>query len=268
MYLNNFEVVLIIMSKYVHIIPYGLEKDRSIYLLKKFPPFRVYFLIFKNDTEYDAKFSEKSRMIMKDVDSMITLAEKKYITVSYDNFEDLFLRAFTIMAKEKENENEVIAHEFVGPRMANFACWLAASLTGSKAYYIRAAEYLPKEGGTFSSGVLKEIELLQIPVMIPSRSEINLLEYLLDHKGSAKGSLRNFVMVIGLENLGNMKSLNSGIVKMSYCIKELKRNHYIEIKGISRKQKKIELTKLGTLIAKTYKILKDEKFSSKYFSTD
>ena len=252
----------------IHIIASGLEKDRTIYLLQKFPPFRVYFLIYKNDTESDARFSEKSSMVRKEVESLITLAEKKYVTVSYDDFEDLFLRVFTIMAKEKEAENEVIVHEFVGSRMANFACWLAASLTGSKAYYIRAAEYLPKGEVLISKGVLKEIELLQIPVLIPSRSGINLLEYLLDHKGSVRGSLRNFVKMIGLENLGNMKSLNSGIVKMSYCIRELNRNHYITITNISRKQQKIKLTRLGEVIAKTYKILKDEKFSSKYFSVD
>ncbi len=256
------------MSNYIHIIPFGLDKDRVIYLLQQFPPSKVYFLNYKNETESDKNYYKKSNTIMKNVVSLITLAEKKYVKVSYEDFEDLFLRVFAIMAKEKEEGNEVISHAFTGPRMACYALWLASSLTGSKAYYIRAAEYLPNDPTLFSTGVLKEIELLQIPVLVPSRTEILFLEYLLDHKESITGSLRKFVNAIGLTKLGDMKSLNSGIVKMSYCIRELKRNNYIKVKDVSRKQQKIELTRLGTLIAKTYKILKDEKFSSTYFPSN
>jgi predicted transcriptional regulator len=69
-----------------------------------------------------------------------------------------------------------------------------------------------------------------------------------------------------MEKSNDIKSLNSNIVKMSYCIRELKRNHYIIVKSIGRKEQNIELTRLGTLIAKTYKILKGEKYSSEYFS--
>lgn len=253
------------MANYIHIIPFGLDRDRVIYLLQKFPPYKVYFLVYKNETESDADYAEKAKAVMKDIDSLITLAEKENITVSYEDFEDLFLRVFSIMAKEKQEGNEVISHAFLGPRMACYALWLAASLTDTKAYYIRAAKYLPT-GDTFSTGVLKEIELLQIPVLVPSRSEINLLEYLLDHKGSMTGSLKKIVKSIGIENLNGVKSLNSSIVKMSYCIRELKRNHYITVKSIGRKQQNIELTRLGTLIAKTYKILKGGKYSSEYFS--
>jgi len=258
------------MTNYIHIIPIGLEKDRTIYLLQKFPPSRVYFLNYRNESEADLKYQEKASKIHKEVDSLITLAEKKDVTVSYENFEELFLTIFTIMAKEREEGNEVIAHLFSGPRMVCYASWLAASLTDSKAYYIRAHEYMPEGKDTFSrgiysSGVHKEIELLKIPVVVPSKIEIIILEYLLDHKGSMSGSLRSFVKKISIRNLGEIKSINSAIVKISYCIRELKRNHYITVKNISKKRQRVELTKLGTLAAKTYKILKERKFNSHYF---
>ena len=258
------------MTNYIHIIPVGLEKDRSIHLLKKFPPFRVYLLKYRNETKTDLKYYELASKINKEIESLITLAEKKYVTVSYEDFEELFLTVFAIMAKEKDENNEVIAHVFAGPRMVCYASWLAASLTNSKAFYIRAEEYMPTEKNNFllgevSKGVLKEIELLKIPVVVPSRIEIILLEYLLDHKGSVSGSLRSFVNKIGIKNLGKIKSINSAIVKISYCIRELKRNNYIIVKKISRKRQKIELTNLGALAAKTYKILKEKKFSSPYF---
>ena len=196
---------------------------------------------------------------------MITLAEKKYVTASYEDFEELFLIIFAIMAKEKDVGNEVISHAFLGPHMACYALWLAASLTDSKAYYIRAAKYLPEGKRIYTTGVSKEIELLKIPIVFPDKTGIILLEYLLDHKGSMSGSLRHFVKKIDIKNLGKIKSMNSAIVKMSYCIRELKRNHYITVKNLSRKRQKIELTKLGALAAKTYKILKEKRFSLPYF---
>jgi hypothetical protein len=248
----------------------GLEKDRTIYLLQKFPPFRVYFLKYRNESEPDFKYYKLASKINDKVNSLITLAEKKDVTISYENFEELFLTVFAIMAKEREEGNEVIVHAFTGPRMVCYASWLAASLTDSKACYIRAAEYMPEGKDTFSKGVLsrgvlKEIELLKIPVVVPSRIEIVLLEYLLDHRNSMSGSLRSFVKKIDIKNLGGIKSMNSAIVKMSYCIRDLKRNNYIDVKSISKKRQKIELTRLGTLAAKTYKILKEKKFSSPYF---
>jgi len=253
------------MDNFIHIIPTGLEKDRTIYLLKKFPPFRVYFLKYRSENEADFKYDKLASGINKEISALITLAEKKYVTVSIGDFEELFLTIFAIMAKEKDEGNEVIAHAFSGSRIGCYASWLAASLTDSRAYYIRAAEYMPEDKKTYSTGVLKEIELLKIPVVVPSKTEIILLEYLLDHKSIMSGSLRSFVKKINIKSLGNIKTMNSAIVKMSYCIRELERNHYITVKNISRKRQKIELTNLGTLAAKTCKILKEKKYSSPYF---
>jgi len=249
------------MGKFIHIIPVGLEKDRIIYLLQKFPPYRVYFLNYKTESREESKYANLIEPVQKEIDSMITLAEKKYLTVSYEEFEELFLKIFEIMAKEKQQGNEVIVHLSPGPRMASFASWVAASIINSKAFYVRPAEYLPEKGKLISRGVLKVIDLFHFPVTLPSYSEAVLLEYMLNHKSSMKGSLRDFVKKIGLENLGkNIKSINSGIVKMSYDLRWLKRKNYVKIKSISRKRKKIELTSLGELMAKTCKILKSSGF--------
>ncbi len=76
------------------------------------------------------------------------------------------------------------------------------------------------------------------------------------------GSLRSFVKKVGLDNLGkNIKSMNSGIVKISYCLRELKRKNYVKIKNVSRKRQKVELTELGKLMGKTCKILKSSRFN-------
>jgi len=249
------------MSKFIHIIPIGLEKDRIIYLLQKFPPYRVYFLNYKSENKDESDYARNVEHVQKEIDSLIPLAEKKYITVSYEDFEDLFLNIFETIVKEKQQGNEVIVHISPGPRIASFAAWIAASIMNSKTIYIRPAEYLPEGGKLISKGVLKVIEMFHFPVTLPSESEAILLCFLLDHKNSMTGSLRNFVKDIGLENMGkNIKSQNSGVVKMSYTLRELKRKDYVKIKSVSRKRQVIELTDLGRLMARTYKILKSSGF--------
>jgi len=249
------------MGKFIHIIPIGLEKDRIIYLLQKFPPYRVYFLNYKSENKEESDYARIVEPVQKEIDSMIPLAEKKYVTVCYEEFEELFLKIFEIMVKEKQQGNEIIVHTSVGPRVASFAAWVAASITDSKAIYIRPAEYLPEGGKLISKGVLKVIELFHFPVTLPSGSETIVLEFLLNRKGSMTGSLKNFVNNIGLSNFGkNVKSLNSGIVKMSHSLRELKRKNYVKIKNVSRKRQNVELTNLGELMARTCKILKSNDF--------
>jgi len=252
---------LIIMGKFIHIIPIGLEKDRIIYLLQKFPPYRVYFLNYKSENKEESDYASIAESVQKEIDSMIPLAEKKYLTVSYEEFEELFLKIFEIMVKEKQQGNEVIVHISPGPRIASFAAWIAASIINSKAIYIRPAEYLPEGGKLISKGVLKVIDLFHFPITLPTNSEAIVLEYLLNHKGSMTGSLRNFVNNVGLSNLGkNVKSINSGIVKMSHSLRELKRKDYVKIKTVSRKRQNVELTDLGELMARTCRIIKVNDF--------
>jgi hypothetical protein len=249
------------MSKFIHIISTGLEKDRIIFLLQKFPPYRVYFLNYKSQGKEDSGYARIVEPVQKEIDSLIPLAEKKYVTVSYEEFEELFLKIFEIMANEKQQGNDVIVNLSTGPRIAAFASWVAASIINSKAFYIRPAEYLPEGGKLISRGVIKVIDMFHFPITLPTESEAAMLEFLFNHKGSMTGSLRNFVSKTGLESLGkNIKSMNSGIVKMSYSLRELKRKNYISVKNVSRKRQVIELTELGQLMAKTHKIMKSSGF--------
>jgi hypothetical protein len=247
------------MTNFVHIIPLGLEKDRNIYLLKKFPPNKVYFINYKVEHDIDKEYKKLQEPIRKELDSLISLAEKKYMYVSYEDFEEMFLTIFDIMVKEKKRGNEVIAHVF-GPRMSAFAAWLAASITNSKGYYIRSSSYGPHgERLDFTSSV-KLIDLIKLPVIIPNALQAVFLENLLENKGSISGSLRSFVEKIGIEKFGKIKSINSAIVSMSHCVRELKREQFITVKSISRKRQRVEITQLGKLTAKSYKILKENKF--------
>ena len=249
------------MSKFIHIIPIGLEKDRIIYLLQKFPPYRVYFLNYKSENKEESGYARIVEPVQKEIDSLIPLTEKKYITVSYEDFDDLFLKIFEIMVKEKQQGNEVIVNLSTGPRIAAFASWVAASIIDSKAFYIRPAEYLPEGGKLISRGVLKVIDMFHFPITLPTESEAVLLTFLLEHKSVMTGSLKNFVKNVGIESLGkNIKSMNSGIVKMSHTLRELKRKNYVKARNVSRKRQVIELTDLGKLMANTYKILKNSGF--------
>lgn len=241
------------MSEVVQIIPMGIDMDRPIYLLKKFPPHRIYF-IRNSDPPKEHKDMERTiDDIQKELNKLTPLAEKNYLKMNYSDFKESFVEFLKIMKKEKDEGNRVIVNLSPPSRIIAFAAWLASSLTDTEAYYVQGGVY-GLEGKYHTKGVAGMTEVFHFPIALPDQIESHILQYLLEKK-VVTGNLRRFVNSIGLEKLGKVNTIQSGIVKISYSLRGLKEKGYINIESIGRKKQKISLTESGEIIARAVSIL-------------
>jgi hypothetical protein len=242
------------MERIVQIIPMGIDRDRPIYLLKQFPPHKVYFIRNSNPPPEHKRMERMVDDIQKEIESLIPLAEKEYIKMDYSDFKQPFIEFLKIMKKERDEGNRVIVNLSPPSRIIAFAAWLASSLTDCEAYYIQASIYGLK-GEFHSKGIAKMVRVIPFPVTLPDEIEGRVLEFLLNQK-TVRMKLRDLVKEIGVENLGRVKTVQSGIVRMSYVLRELKSKGYINIKSVSRKRQEISLTEAGEIMARAVEILK------------
>ena len=241
------------MSEVIQIIPTGIDRERPIYLLKKYPPHKIYIIRNKNPPKEHENMEKIRENIISEIERLTPLAEKEYLKVEYYDFKEAFIELLKIMKKEKDKGNRVIINLSPPSRIIAFAGWLAASLTDSEAYYIHAKVYAL--GGEFhTKGVAGLIEVFHFPITLPDEIESNILEYLLEKK-EVSVTLRRLVKSIGIEKLGKIKTIQSGIVKISYSLRGLKDKGYIEIEKVSGKKQKITLTESGEVIARAVQIL-------------
>jgi len=241
--------------KVVHIIPTGLERDRIIHLLKKFPANKVYFIRNNNEPPSDKEQTNEINKLIKKFEKLTPLAEHKTAYVDYTDFKEPFVEILNIMKKEKTKGNEVIMHIEAGSRIVAFGAWIAASLTDSRVYYVHAAHYSPKGEKILTKGVVGDYEVFKFPVTLPNQIEGEVLKLLEKKKGTY--SLEELVKKIGVKNIGEIKSIQSGIVKMSYCLRELEAKGYITSETVSRKKQKLKLTESGEIMAKAVEILRN-----------
>jgi hypothetical protein len=240
------------MSELVQIIPLGIERDRVIYLLKKFPPHKVYFIRNSKPAPEHKEMEATVDKLEKEFESLVPLAEKKHLEIDYTSFKEDFLKFLELMKKEKDVGNDVFVNISAPSRIVSFAAWLAASLTDCRVFYMQAKIYGLK-GELADRGVANVMELLHFPILLPDKTEREVLSYLIK-KGTTAVKLRDLVKEIGLKKL-EIKSEQSGIVKMSYCLRSLEGKGYIKIETVSRKKQKITMTEAGDIIANATRIL-------------
>lgn len=175
--------------------------------------------------------------------------------MDYSDFKEPFVEFLKIMKEEKDKGNRVIVNLSPPSRIIAFAAWMAASLTNSEAYYIQAAVYGLK-GDYHSKGIAKTVEVAHFPIVLPDDMEKQVLNYLLEKKKKTI-KLREIVKDIGIDKFGKIKTLQSGIVKMSYCLRSLRDKGYISIEPVGRKKQKLTLTEAGEIIARAVNILRE-----------
>ncbi len=241
------------MSEVVQIIPTGIDRERPIYLLKKFPPHKVYLIRNKNPLKEHEDMERTRETIIKELERLTPLAEREYVKMDYSDFKSSFIEFLKIMKKEKNKGNRVIVNLSPPSRIIAFAAWMASSLTDSEAYYVQGKIY--GLGGKFhTKGVAGMVKVFHFPITLTNEVESNILGYLLKKK-TVTTNLRRLVKSIGIEKLGNVKTIQSGIVKISYSLRSLREKDYIEIEKVSGKKQRISLTESGEMIARAVEIL-------------
>ncbi|MBD3156179.1 MAG: hypothetical protein GF368_06065 [Candidatus Aenigmarchaeota archaeon] len=245
------------MSEVVQIIPTGIDRERPIFLLKKFPPHKIYIIKNKSPPEEHKEMEETRGKIIKELEDLTPLAEKEHVKINYYDFKESFIKLLEIMKKEKDKGNRVIVNLSPPSRIVAFAAWIASSLTDSEAYYIHGKVY--GLGGEFhTKGIGGLVKVFHFPITLPDEIEGNILGYLLKEK-DVSTNLRRFVKSLSLKKLGEVTTIQSGIVKLSYALRGLEEKGYIEMDEIGGKRRKISLTESGEMMAKAVEILHRNK---------
>jgi hypothetical protein len=253
-------VQIIFIGHWAHI-------DRVRHLLRKYIPHKVYFVYKEEVHEHDKEMEEHRMAMKKELEKELPAWVKKkseMVLLPLFNFEELFPKILSIMAKERKKGNEVIANIHGTSVLAGIATTMAAALTGSKVYGVipKAWKVVNPDVSdkekilrTVGAAGIYEIKMPLLPTL-PSGSEKAVLHHLLKSKGKLKGKLSNISTEIGLEYLGaNLKKPASGVVKLSKTISKLRNDDLIETQRIGRKNFEIVLTEKGKMIAEVSSIL-------------
>jgi len=240
--------------KIVQIVPLGIEKDRVVKLLEEYPPHKVYFIRNSSPAAEHKEMEKVVDKIQKEMKKLVPLAQKVYLKMNYADFKEPFIQFLEIMQKEKKAGNDVIVNISSCARIIAFAAWVSASITNCRVFYLLAKKYGLKSGFS-AEGVADVIEMSQFPIVLPTDIETSVLNYLLRQNKPVTVSLRELANGVGLKNLGKINSIQSGIVKMSYCLRELERKKYVTIQNVSRKRQKLTLAESGEMMAKAMGIL-------------
>jgi hypothetical protein len=257
----------------VQVVPLGLELDRFIELFREFKPDKVYF-VKKGPEFYSEKDWEQLKAIEEKLRKVLPLSiiESKTFEISPEklDYSDIFEWLLRVMCMERRKGNRVIVNVAGGSRLLICAAVIAASISHSEVYYIRAEEYMPKINEHYlSTGTAGEVmKIPTFPIPLPKKVQRLVLARLFD-EGAAQESvsltLQEIVEKIGKQNLGS-ETDQSAVVKLSGSLHDLEDDGYIEIKSSGTRKREIRLTDEGELMARTIKIRNEIK-SMADFST-
>lgn len=240
--------------------------DRYKYLFRKFIPHKVYFIHYSEGTAESSERTAAKNLEKELRAELPRWVNQQAVSLSLPLFDYKisFPQILKIMLNEKKNGNEVIINLHDIPHSLIPFATTAATLTGTKIYFVKAKEYkhfkgkLANKEHVFCVPIgaigLEEIKFPLLP-RLPEHPESDVLRFVFKNKGKIEGKLVTFAQKIGLENLGKIKEKSSGAVKLSKIITSLRGKSFIETRRISRKMFEISLTPEGRFISEVLNIL-------------
>jgi hypothetical protein len=241
-----------------------MHEDRTIFLLRKYIPHKVYFI--KSTEEYETTLDDKEfrlKLLEKYKKELPPWVAKnaELVNISFFDFNETFPKLLEIFSKEAKAGNEVIINLHGATISTAIAAVYAATLTGAKPFWIQPKRWVfghSTKGETtlYPEGAKREL-LIDIPIKpeLPRKPYSDILIYLFKNKGVVTSKLKDIVEKIGLEKLGHVKKSTSGVVKMSKLVHILKEKGFVETKKVGRKLFEIKLTDKGKLVADVLSIL-------------
>lgn len=175
----------------VHVVPMGLEMDRVLGGLKRYPSNRV-ILIYGIDTDSDIerRARENGERIIDMVRATIDVERMEFdifdFYTSTSKFTDLF-------RKLGEEGWEVYVNISTGNRIVSYAAALSCFMTDAHPYYVIPESYsIPKDQQVLSDGFRDVMELPTVKIIGPSGPEEIILRVL----GQMGGSVRHETALI------------------------------------------------------------------------
>ncbi|MFO8051663.1 MAG: DUF6293 family protein [Thermoplasmatota archaeon] len=239
----------------VHVVPMGLEVDRVIGGLKRFPTNRLILLYGKvKDSEIEKKARKNGERIKEMVSATMDVEEMEMDIFDFYSGTRKLRELF-----EDLNEQGCAVHVNLstGNRIITSAALLACFMTGANPYYVHPVNYsIPEDQEVLSHGVDRVIAIPSVSIAGPTTTEETILKVL----GSMGGSARHETSLIApLDQIGGVfKEKNDRESKRAYLarkrahlsrlLRALEKNGYIEL--VKRgKFVKVELTDTGRLFS-------------------
>jgi hypothetical protein len=231
-------------SGIAHIIPMGLEIDRVLGGLRKFPTNRAIFLYGKDkEGGIEKKARENGRRIKEMVSATIQIEDRELdIFDFYDASRELREMIDDLVA----DGHSVYVNLSTGNRIVTSAALLACFMTNSHPYYVRPESYsIPGDQFVLSHGVSAVIEIPSVTILGPSGTGIKVLKVL----GTQGGSVRYETSLLPyLEVLGDFfKERKEGETKKAYMAR--KKAHLSRVLKGLEKEGYVNLTRKGKYVS-------------------
>ncbi|MEA3557694.1 MAG: DUF6293 family protein [Candidatus Thermoplasmatota archaeon] len=242
-------------SQVVHIVPMGLEVDRVIGGLKRFPTNKLILIYGVDSTsEIEKKARANGKKIREMVKATMDVEEIEMDIFDFYSGTRKLRGLFEDLGKKGHSIQVNIS---TGNRIITSAALLACFMTGANPYYVRPLKYsIPEDQEVLSHGVDRVIAIPSVSINGPSPSEQAVLEVL----GNMGGSARHETSLIApLDDIGDLfKEKKDGESKKVYLarkrahlsrvLRNLERKGYIRLVQKGR-YVRVNLTDTGKLFS-------------------
>ncbi len=235
---NEFEVVS--MSKVVHVIPVGVNKERLLESIRKsgYPIQKVYLVIGK-EIDYDPKSIEESANEIEKTLKVLVDVDK--ILVDKIDVYAVALEILKTIKSELDAGSEVLINTTDASRIMCLSSYVVAQLSGSKLYMA-----IPKFEDGKEVGIERVEEILVPPLKRISDDKMLIIRTIQEQGGEVESINKLIELLEGKTD--DQKKYMAQRARMSYHLKGLEEDGLVEMKR-EGKNVKIRLTELGQAFA-------------------
>ncbi len=229
------------MTKVVHIMPVGLNKDRLLESIRRsgYPIQKVYLVLGKDKSLSGEEDIHKAADEVEKTLNVLVEVEKVYV----DKL-DVYAAALgmlEVIKRELDENNEILINASDSPRTLCIACYIAAQLSGGKLYIA-----MPRYRGGEEAGIEKIVEIPIPPLKRISDDKIVIVKTI-QEQGGEVGSINRLIELLEGKT-EDQKRYMAQRARMSYHLKGLEQDGLVEMNR-EGKNVKIRLTDLGKAYA-------------------
>ncbi len=228
------------MSKVVHVMPVGVNKERLLESIRKsgYPIQKVYLVLGKDIDLDEEAVNNAAAEIEKTLNVLVEVGK---IEVEKMDIYAAALDMLKVIKKEIDEGSEVLINATDASRTLCLASYVAAQLSGSKLYMA-----IPKIENGKEAGIEKIVEVAIPPLKRISDDKILIIKTIQEQGGEVESINKLIELLEGKTE--DQKRYMAQRARMSYHLKGLEEDGLVEMKR-EGKNVKIRLTELGQAFA-------------------
>lgn len=232
------------MSKVVHIMPVGPEKEILLESIKKsgHPIQKVYLVLGKDKNLAEEKEAYKAATEIEKTLNVLIEVEKIYVD-KLDVYSAV-LDMLKVIKQELSEGNDVLINSTGSTKTMCIACYIASQLSGSKLYMV-----IPKFKGDKEVEIDRVAEILIPPLKRVGEDKIVIIKTI-DEEGGEVESINKLIELLEGKT-EDQKTYMAQRARMSYHLKGLEEDGLVVMQR-EGKNVKIKLTELGKAYALMY----------------